>query len=82
MDESDLQKALERFRLRMNCDPSQAMISSRCPKEIAEIIRKRLGELGIEPETSTYPLPNDLWLADGKTETKAIQGSLFEEAHG
>lgn len=80
MDEIDLRKALDRFRVQMNCDPSRAMISTRCPAEIAEMMRKRLAELGIEPETSNYPLPNDLWLTDRKAEpeAKAIQMNLFQ----
>lgn len=81
MDESDLESALERFQLRMHYKPSRAMISTRCPQPIAEMIRKRLEKIGItEMETSNYPLPNDLWLTDGqKGENKTIkQKSLFE----
>lgn len=76
----DLEEAFERYQLRMKKLPTHALMSDKCPIGIAEMIRSFLAKYGIEPNTSHYVMPYDLWLSNGNGEEKEEKEKIVQSS--
>lgn len=83
-NEGEIAKAIESFKSRHGGLPTRAKVSTKCPPELEEAIKKALEPMGITIEKTTYALPLDLWLTNGNG-SKPLQMTLIalpEESNG